>query len=72
MIGIDLQNISPVDGVIFLGRCDFTSKEGQNKISELLNGEKVDTVLSDMAPNSTGMKDIDAETLTEMSFKVLR
>lgn len=72
VIGIDLLNIFPIEGVTFLNQSDFTTSETQNKIINLLNGEKVDVVLSDMAPNASGIKSLDHEKLIEMAYNVLK
>lgn len=72
VIAIDLRNIAPISGVTILSQCDFTCEEGQTKLLHLLNGEKVDVVLSDMAPNATGVKEMDSDLLLEMLYKVLR
>lgn len=72
VIAIDLQNIAPISGVTILSQCDFTCEEGQTKLLHLLNGEKVNVVLSDMAPNATGIKEMDSDLLLKMLYKVLR
>lgn len=38
---------------------DFTQKEILDRVNENLSGKLVDIVLSDMAPNTTGIKDLD-------------
>ncbi|XP_078046476.1 mitochondrial rRNA methyltransferase 2 isoform X2 [Augochlora pura] len=53
VFAIDRQSICPIKGAKILERMDFTDSASQAKLSELLKDEKVDVVLSDMAPNST-------------------
>lgn len=52
VIGIDLLEAPPIPGAIIL-QGDFTSPSLQAQLKALTDG-KVDIVMSDMAPNSTG------------------
>lgn len=70
MIGIDKLQIYPVDGAIFLGNSDFSSSICQDKIKSLLNGRLVNVILSDMAPNATGVKSLDQEIIMELAHSV--
>ncbi|XP_065214728.1 rRNA methyltransferase 2, mitochondrial [Planococcus citri] len=72
VIGIDKITVSPIEGAIFLCPYDFTAENTQARILQELNGSKVDSVLSDMAPNATGHKRMDHEYLMEMVYSVLR
>jgi 23S rRNA (uridine2552-2'-O)-methyltransferase len=58
VIGIDLLPVDPIPGVTLL-QADFTSDEGLALLENALEGRKADLVLSDMAPNLTGVKDAD-------------
>ena len=49
----------PIDDVYFL-QGDFREQEVADKLAEILNGDKVDVVLSDMAPNLSGIAAADA------------
>lgn len=71
VIGIDKLQIYPVEGATFLGNTDFTSPIAQQKIKIMLNGRKVNNVLSDMAPNATGVRSLDTENIMELAFSVL-
>lgn len=58
---------------------DFTEEAVFNRILDAINGEPVDLVISDMAPNMSGMKAVDqpramylAELAYDMALKVLR
>ena len=58
VIGLDILAMDPVeDAVVIQG--DFTTDEALARLEETLGGEPVDLVLSDMAPNITGMKAVD-------------
>jgi 23S rRNA (uridine2552-2'-O)-methyltransferase len=54
VVAIDLLPMEPVSGVIFL-QGDFTRNAGLAAIRDALNGRKADLVMSDMAPNFTGI-----------------
>lgn len=59
IIALDMLPMEPIAGVEFiLG--DFRESSVLNSLSEKLNGEQVDLVLSDMAPNLSGVSDADA------------
>jgi 23S rRNA methylase len=58
VIGIDLLPVEPIPGVA-LSQADFTSDAGLALVESALEGRKVDLVLSDMAPNLSGVKDAD-------------
>jgi len=58
VIGIDLKPVEPVSGAIILqGSIEDTNM--LDNISDILGGSKVETVLSDLAPNVSGVWDID-------------
>jgi 23S rRNA (uridine2552-2'-O)-methyltransferase len=54
LIAIDLLEMEPIPGVSFL-QADFTSRKGLHAIEPRSPGRKADVVLSDMAPNMTGI-----------------
>ena len=56
VVAIDLLDMEPVAGVNFI-KADFSSQEGLDAVVEAIGGEsaKVDLVISDMAPNLTGI-----------------
>ena len=58
LVSIDLKEMEKIDNTIQI-KGDFTEKEHQDKIKKLFRS-KVDVVLSDMAVNTTGIKNIDA------------
>ena len=54
VIGLDILPVEPIEGVeIILG--DFTEDEPLQELKRLLGGAQADLVLSDMAPNISGM-----------------
>ena len=58
LISIDLKEMEPIGNTVQI-QGDFTEHDTQSKIKEYTN-EKVDVVMSDMAVNTTGIKDIDS------------
>jgi 23S rRNA (uridine2552-2'-O)-methyltransferase len=58
IVSIDLKDIELIEGVIQI-KGDFTDFLVQNKIKNHLK-KKVDAVISDMAVNTTGIKNIDS------------
>ena len=58
LISVDLKRIEPIGNSIQI-KGDFTDKETQQEIKKNING-KVDVVMSDMAVDTTGIKNIDS------------
>ena len=58
LVSIDLKEMEKIENTNQI-KGDFTKKEHQDGIKKLFRS-KVDVVLSDMAVNTTGIKDIDA------------
>jgi len=72
LIGVDLQQMYPIKGVTLLGNSDFTSLKTWTKIKELLNSRLIDVVLSDMAPNATGVKHLDHDLIIKLAYSVIK
>lgn len=58
IVGLDLLEMAPIAGAKTT-QLDFLDDSAPDVLKEMLGGHKADVVLSDMAPNTTGMKDID-------------
>ena len=58
LISVDLKKIEPIGNSIQI-KGDFTDIETQQEIKKNING-KVDVVMSDMAVDTTGIKNIDS------------
>jgi len=78
VIAIDILPIKPIDNVLFL-KGDFTEQTVYDQCLKLLQGRNVDLVISDMAPNLSGIKSRDqtrsmmlAELTSEFAYKVLK
>lgn len=58
IVGLDLLPIEPIDGVHFI-EGDFTEDSVYEELLKLLGERKIELVLSDMAPNLSGMNAMD-------------
>jgi len=58
VVGLDLLPIVPLDGCVFL-QGDFREDDVLEQLLATLDGRPVDIVLSDMAPNTSGIKGVD-------------
>jgi 23S rRNA (uridine2552-2'-O)-methyltransferase len=58
IVALDMLPMDPLEGVSFI-QGDFTEEEPLSLLEEELQGHNVDLVLSDMAPNMSGMGAID-------------
>ena len=71
VLAIDLLQMDPVPGVEFL-RGDFTAETGLAAVRHALGSRKADVVLSDMAPNMSGIAVSDqarSMELAEIAFE---
>ena len=64
LLTIDLKEIKPINKAYQL-KGDFTEIQTRNRIKEYF-GEKIDILLSDMAENTTGNKNLDVISTTEL------
>ena len=58
VIALDMLPMSPLEGVEFI-QGDFREQDVLERLLNALGGQAVDLVISDMAPNISGMKAID-------------
>lgn len=58
IIAIDLLDFEPIPNVDFI-KGNFLENSTIEKIKSLLGGQKVDLIMSDMAPNTCGIKKVD-------------
>lgn len=71
VIGVDRLPIFPIDGATLIN-ADFTSETAPNALREILKERKVDVVLSDMAPNASGVQSMDHENIINLVYSALR
>ena len=71
IIALDILLMEPVEGVVFL-QGDFQEVEMLQRLAAEMQGRKADVVLSDMAPNLSGIASADAarvENLVELAIE---
>jgi 23S rRNA (uridine2552-2'-O)-methyltransferase len=66
VVALDLLEMAPVPGVEFI-RGDFTADETLMALEAALAGRPVDLVLSDMAPNISGVPASDAARMIQLN-----
>ncbi len=65
IIALDLLELEPIDGVSFL-QGDFREQAVVERLDALLAGRAVDVVLSDMAPNLSGIESSDSARIADL------
>ena len=71
IIGLDLLPMEPIEGVTFI-QGDFREAEVLTQLEQALSGRLADIVVSDMAPNLSGISSADAariEHLVELAIE---
>ena len=78
LIAIDILPLEPIDNLLII-KGDFSEQETYERCFEALQGQKADLVISDMAPNISGIKDSDqarslylAELARDLALQVLK
>jgi 23S rRNA (uridine2552-2'-O)-methyltransferase len=78
VVALDMLAMAPLPGVVFI-RGDFREDESIRYVRDVLAGEPVDLVLSDMAPNVSGTIAVDqprmmllCELALDMAYEVLK
>ena len=65
IVGLDMLEMEPVADVTFI-QGDFREQEVLDQLETVLEGQKVDLVLSDMAPNLSGIAATDAARMEDI------
>lgn len=71
VIALDILEMTPISGVTFI-QGDFREDAVLKLLEQTLNNLQVDLVIADMAPNISGVKDVDqagAAYLTELALE---
>jgi len=74
VFALDVLDMDPIHGVEFI-HGDFTEDKALEQLEAALEGQEVDLVLSDMAPNMSGMATIDqakAMYLAELALEFVK
>jgi len=65
IVALDILPMEPIEGVSFL-QGDFREAEVLARLEQAVGGRKVDTVVSDMAPNLSGIESADAARISDL------
>ena len=65
LIALDLLEMEPIEGVRFI-QGDFREDAVSQALTDMLDGRPVDVVLSDMAPNLSGIESSDAARVAHL------
>jgi 23S rRNA (uridine2552-2'-O)-methyltransferase len=65
IVALDILPMEPIEGVDFL-QGDFRDEAVLGRLQELVGGQPVDVVVSDMAPNLSGVADTDAARISHL------
>lgn len=65
VVGIDILPMEAIDGVRFL-QGDFREMDVLHQLEAMLEGRKADVILSDMAPNLSGIASADAARMEDL------
>lgn len=74
IIALDILDMHPIAHVEFI-QGDFREESVLRQLEQSLNNQQVDLVIADMAPNISGVKDVDqagAAYLTELALEFSR
>ncbi|XP_043567748.1 rRNA methyltransferase 2, mitochondrial isoform X1 [Chiloscyllium plagiosum] len=71
VVGVDLLHIPPLDGAVFLPHSDLLEPTVQARIQESLPTGMAQVILSDMAPNASGIRELDQQRLAELCLCVV-
>ena len=71
IVGVDLLDIDPIDGIDFI-KGDFRDQKIVEQIQERTEIQGLDLVISDMAPNITGVREADQANIFELLESVQR
>ena len=65
IIALDILPMEPIEGVVFL-QGDFRDDEVLERLQQAVQGRPVDLVVSDMAPNLSGVESVDAVRIAHL------
>ena len=69
IVSVDMKEMKPISNVKFIKK-DFLQEESQDFIFSYF-GEKIDVIISDMAADTTGIKDLDSIRTNLICLEVL-
>lgn len=63
VLAVDIEAMAELPGVVVMAKCDITSPLVHQRICQFMAGRKADVVMSDMAPNATGVHEMDHQRI---------
>jgi len=69
ILAVDVQEMENIQKVNFI-KCDFKEESSKNKINEFFS-KKIDVIISDMAANTTGNKDLDCIRTNHLCMEII-
>ena len=71
IIAVDLLPISPIEGAFIIDNSDFTHSATQEEVLTYLGNRRADLVMSDMAPNASGIRSMDHDNIVLLARTAL-
>lgn len=71
VVAVDLIPLDPIPGATLLPEADLLRPETVARILEVLDGRRADSVLSDMAPSASGIKQLDHDNIVTLAYASL-
>ncbi|XP_062914711.1 rRNA methyltransferase 2, mitochondrial [Mobula hypostoma] len=71
VVGVDLLHIPLLEGAVFLSHCDLLDPKVKARIQETLPGGEAQVILSDVAPNASGIRELDQQQFVELFLCIL-
>lgn len=65
IIALDILPMEPIEGVVFI-QGDFREEAVLARLQDAVQGRRVDVVVSDMAPNLSGVESVDAVRIAHL------
>jgi 23S rRNA (uridine2552-2'-O)-methyltransferase len=65
ILALDILPMEPVEGVVFI-QGDFREADVLARLEQAMAGRKADVVVSDMAPNLSGIESADTARITDL------
>ncbi|XP_011143453.1 rRNA methyltransferase 2, mitochondrial isoform X2 [Harpegnathos saltator] len=72
VFAVDKLPFYPVEGAVVLSGMDFTSASTQEELRKTMQDDKADVVLSDMAPNASGVREIDHDNIIMLAYSAMK
>ncbi|XP_067673508.1 ribosomal RNA large subunit methyltransferase E-like isoform X1 [Haliotis asinina] len=72
VVSIDLQPMTAIHKAFVLSERDFTAPETQDEVKQHLSGRLADLVMSDMAPQASGVKSLDHDRIISLCVETVK